>query len=103
MKETTQAELIALAQKHKDNPIVNSILVGIKESQALVTIHLRSVELTSAMLAKAAVFEEGYRVAFDHSDFVDSAAKVSNALSRISILLSTLVSVLIGLGEEVLY
>jgi hypothetical protein len=103
MKETTQAELIALAQKHKDVPAVKSILVGIKDSQALVTIHLRSVELASGTLAKAAAFEEGYRVAFDHSDFVDSAAKVSNALSRISVLLTTLVSVLTALGETVEY
>lgn len=103
MKETTQAELIALAEKHKDNSTVQSILVSIKESQGLVTIYLRSVELASGTLAKAAAFEEGYRVSFDHSDFVDHAAKVSNALSRISILLSTLVSVLTALGEEVLY
>ena len=103
MTHTSQAELMALAQKHTDNPGVRALLLSINEAQGQAKMHLGTTGAASATLARAAQFEEGFWVGVDHADFVATAAKASAALSRISTLLVTLASLLSALGETVTY
>lgn len=103
MRDTTQAELMEIAQKHLNVAAVQSLLLSIHEAQTQARVNLMATLSGSASLVKAAAFEEGYRVGYDHSDFVATASKASAALSRISTLLTTLASVLGSLGEEVSY
>ncbi|WP_186214481.1 hypothetical protein [Burkholderia gladioli] len=103
MAETTQSQLLELAKKHEANRAVKTILISLTEAQAQARIYLRSLELTTQSLTKAASLEEGYRVGWSHSDMVTIAANANAELAKMSALFVTLSSVLVSLGEEVNY
>lgn len=103
MADTTQAELMELAQKHLDVASVQALLLSIHEAQAQAQSSLLATKSSSASLLEAARLAEGYRVGPDHSDFVATAAKATAALARMSTLLLTLASCLNSLGEDVSY
>jgi hypothetical protein len=103
MTDTTQAELMALAQKHRDTIGVRALLLSISEARDIARHTLAVMGQDSEVMQKAVEFEEGYWVGIDHSRMVATTANASAALTNISILLKTLASTLSSLGEEVSY
>lgn len=103
MEDTTQSHLLQIAKKHEDNRAVKAIVSSLTDAQAQAKIYLRSLQLTTESLTKAANLEEGHRVSWSHPDMVTNAANANAALAKMSTLFVTLASVLVSLGEDVTY
>jgi DNA topoisomerase VI subunit A len=100
---TSQAQLVELAKKRKDQAAVQAILLSIHEAQSQARMHLGVVQSSAGSLASAVELKEGYWVGHDQSPLVETATKAAIALARISTLLVTLASALSALGEQIEY
>ena len=100
---TTQAELLELAKKYKDNNGVKLILLSLSESRNAVENHLSFVETRIRSFKLGIHSKDGYSVHGGQSEFVQSAYELAAAVERMAWDFTTLACMLEGLGEEIKY
>lgn len=98
-----QAKLLELAQKHRENPAVSTLLTSLLECRTVANQHLDLMCSMAAVRSAALEGREGYTVPYDNSDLVTASAKASGALSRMAGDFSNLACVLQALGEDIHY
>lgn len=100
---TTQAELLQLAEKHKDNPAVRILLTSLTQAQDQAIQRLKATISMAGTLEKGVQLHPGYAVSNDPSSFVATAAQASAAIAGMSADLMSLACLLENLGEQISY
>ena len=101
---TKQAELVAIAARHRETtPAVQTLLGLLVEKKMIAEEHLSAVNGTAARFKQALALEDGHRVSHDASGLVTHAAQAAAAISTMASLYTALASVLQGLGEDITY
>tara|TARA_B100001105_G_scaffold77022_1_gene60910 strand:- start:4179 stop:4490 length:312 start_codon:yes stop_codon:yes gene_type:complete len=103
MSQTTQAQLLELAKKHAENPVVTALRTSLLESKNIAAAAHQGLEGHLEAQRHAIAGVPGFSVTIDNSDFVATAAKASAALSRMAGDYLTLACVLQALGEDISY
>ena len=100
---TTQAELLELAKKYRNNSGIRLILLSLSEArqEAEKNIELISPRLESFKLGIHA--ENGHGVHRNQSEFVMASYKLAASMEHMASDFFNLATILEGLGEEISY
>ena len=98
---TTQAELLKLAMKKKDEyPAISTVLVSIAEHQAQARMSLGALSGISATRLIGVNIQEGFSVTLDNTDIIQAAAQASASMTCIASHFMTLACLLTQIGVE---
>lgn len=100
-KQTTQADLLRLAEQYRGTTAVESLLIAIMESQMQARLGMDQAKAAMNVAENALSGVEGFSVALDQAHMVTAAHKAAAAMSKLAGDYTTLAMVLTGLGAKV--
>lgn len=103
MKETTQAEIIALAEKHKSNPAISALLASFSESKTTATNTANYLNTRIDVAINSINFKHNFRIPLNNEDFVTEAHKLACEMTIMNKTILNLACILQSLGEDIVY
>lgn len=100
---TTQAELMALGEAHRDNAAINTVMTTICEAQIQARVALGRMGEQARLRREGVDFQPGYSVMLDNADVVAAAAAAAASMTMIASNLATLASLLAHAGVQHAY